>query len=110
MATRELKRLRQRVWEGEQSWHYEALWQLTNGDRVLVNIKRNAYDSQSHAHAQLFSPTARRWNTVVSLPITLLHCRELNYVTKNVRPSVFERDEKTLLDEVMVVLDLPESQ
>lgn len=98
------ERLTQRVWNGSQSWNYEAMWQL-RADRVRVRLRRNYMDEQSHLEVDVFSEDARAWNRIVWRPMTPeVECYGVSYVAKDVGAADFLTDEAALLDEAELVL------
>jgi hypothetical protein len=103
-----MKRLTQKVWNASQSWYYEALWEVVDR-KIRVDIRRNAFDHQSGARAQIFDPDQVRWNVIATIPQPQMSCLHLSYAQRNpATPEDFEQDEQRLLDEVKLILVSPE--
>ena len=93
-----------RVWNAGQSWHYQGVW-LVCGRKVRIDIRRNAYDMQSHLRAEVFDPVANNWNELCSQPIEVAACKAISYVDKQEKVMLpFRLDAKALLDEAAVIL------
>lgn len=60
--------------DGTQSVAYQATWSRSCGPisrrrevAIMVDIRRNSYDNQSHAAVKVFDPTALKWNDLAHL-------------------------------------------
>ena len=97
------KCLNRRRWNTDQSWHFEALYQI-RGRAVRARIRRNAYDNQSSRVAELFD--GDKWNVLVALPIGS-EFKDVSYVQPNVtgpQVGLFEKAADDLADEVEQLL------
>ena len=92
-----------RAWQGEQSWWFQGTWR-TAGVVVRVSIRRNAYDEQSWARAEIFSPAALAWNLVASRTIKECRCKGVSYLQATVSAVDFSADAAALVDEVRRVV------
>jgi hypothetical protein len=63
----------------DQSWNYKSVIKV-NGVSLKVDIRRNAYDFQSHAIVYRWDGT--KWQNVWSKPITSCNCKSVSYVGK----------------------------
>lgn len=97
-----MRKLTQKIWKANQSWHYEALWQV-NDRRIKISIRRNAFDEQNHCVAKMFD--GDKWNGIASTPHSRMNCNHLSYMQPN-PPTVkdFQTDEDILLAEVKMIL------
>jgi len=100
-----------KLYNVDQSWHYETLWELEQGKRrhkVKVEICRNAYNFQSYGRASLFSPTHMQWTCVAETPGPQLTCLGLSYVMTDASPHLKELEADTfkLIYEVGQLLDI----
>lgn len=93
-----------KTWSEQQNgrWCFDALWDI-GGRRVKVSIRIDSYDMQSHAHAEIFDPSANRWNRVADIPYPKMASLGKAYA-KVVPSAQFALDEATLLDEVRALL------
>lgn len=98
-----MKRLTEKVWQNNQSWYYEALWIFDDNTKAKVEIRRNAFDNQSHANISFYNPDQLKWNRIASIPCTQMKCLNLSYIQKNVMAHDFAEDELTLLEEARMV-------
>lgn len=88
-----------------QTWEYRRTVKLPNGTKVRLTLQRNAYDFQSHAYSEAFSPTDLRWNRIDSVPFTnALCCFNVSYVEKMPDVTKFKADAKMLLKRALMVL------
>lgn len=92
-----MKIIKERTWNSDQSWHYEKIVVHPDGFRFRVQIKRNAYDTQSYARVSTWT-TEEGWEVVTTDPIEVCACAGINYVMKNVRNADFKADAERLLD------------
>ena len=89
------KVISERFYKKSHSWRYERTVAVDD-HRLLIDIKRNAYDEQSHAVVSRWSGS--EWKTVVMLPIELMSCQVVSYVHKEeqARRELFEQDADAL--------------
>ena len=106
--------LSERTWQASQSWYYEAIWEMTAGDtttKLRIDIRRNAYDEQSHAYVWAWHPQDLKWNHLRSIPVEALACLPITYVTERDRfekeemIEMFRSDRTTLLQDAAEVLN-----
>jgi hypothetical protein len=57
-----------RTWNASQSWHHEATVRVL-AHKIRIRIRRNAYDDQSYAEAQLFT-LENGWKQICHRPIS----------------------------------------
>lgn len=84
-----------------QSWEYNSVWMIGK-HKVRVEIRRNAYDNQSHRTIYLFD--GQKWNYLWHLPFATAHCKHISYVIKNIDSLAFMQDENELLLEAEKIL------
>ena len=79
-----------------QSWSYTQIVEK-EGKKLRVRIRRNAFDNQSHALAELWAGT--EWRQVISRPIEVMECRNVSYVLPLLHEDVcsFKQDTENLL-------------
>lgn len=97
-----------RTWLGRQSMDYVATWAM-HGEAVRIRIRRDFYDFQSFAVAELFDPEGRKWNRVASLPFSqmaslALRSNRLPDANEDEHEVTFYADQVELLDEVALIL------
>jgi hypothetical protein len=92
--------IRKRLWQDKQSWNYEAIYEL-NGNKVRVNIKRDAFDFQSYARAHVLD--CKQWRPITRIPYPHMHTKA-SYVSDTVTEENFTQDEKELIEEVSTLL------
>lgn len=68
------------IWEASQSLWFEQHFGF-DGELLRVQIRRNAYDDQSHAHVCCWSPISRGWNHLCQLHIKQLPISQASYVS-----------------------------
>lgn len=90
--------IRDEAWlsEGDQSWYREQVGEI-NGHKVRFKIRRNAYDAQSYARAEVWSQDRLEWSVVHSLDSARMHScanregsynvAEICYVQKTLSPA-----------------------
>lgn len=101
----EFQRHTEKLWHENQSWHYEALYRFRDY-RLKVDIRRNAYDFQSHLRVKIFDPESLKWNVLVSdamTPDQETHKVFFDGKSADIRP--FRRDTEKMLEEARLVLD-----
>lgn len=96
-------RLSQQLFSQSQSWYYKAIWNFM-GEKLEINIRRNAYDFQSHRRISIFDPKEKKWNALCSLPFDTAHCLPVSYVSQSADIKLFEADEADLLKEAELIL------
>lgn len=64
--------------------------------KIMVEIKRNAFDDQSFAVVKLW--TEKGWTFVCQKPIGECQCRSVSYVQDRVDSNLFQRDCDNLLN------------
>lgn len=94
----------ERVWQSDQSWFYDHKFITKAGTRLQVDIRRNAYDHQSWAHGFVFDPGSKKWNLIVSWPITSCHCYKISYVHSAIGLDDFAADNIRMTDEMLAIL------
>lgn len=99
-AKQQITTISERTWMAGQSWHYERTVRQP-ADTLRVCIRRNAYDDQSSASVEKWTPSG--WTQVVRWPITSCQCKRLSYVGE-ARASDFHNDAIALLAEASAVL------
>lgn len=88
-----------------QSWYFErviAYASPTRSFKLKVDIRRNAYDNQSHARVCQWDGT--KWQIVVDAPIAECECKKISYVSPNVKSLDFEADSIRLLKEALQIV------
>jgi hypothetical protein len=111
-----IKRLAEKLYRGDQSWHCDSIYEITNHaagvppQKAEVRICRNAYDFQSYGRASLFSLTDLRWNVVATTIGQKLKCLGISYTEKDELVIIRDHmkairlDEETLMREVCLIL------
>lgn len=104
MAGQISKELSKRTWNASQSWYHERLFMLLNR-KVRCQIRRNAYDEQSYARAELFD--GDKWNEIAHLNIQFWpqSLQTLSYVRTDVRDENFDGLVKLLMLEVQKIME-----
>lgn len=72
-------------YNAEQSWFLKQHFEF-KGFKVRVIIKRNAYDEQSSAIAQVLDSSVPKWNTIASIPFSQMKAHG-SYVLKALAES-----------------------
>lgn len=57
---------------GRQDYHVTRIYRLNGQDTVRVTVRRDSYQDQSHAFAEIFTP-ARTWTTLIADPASNWH-------------------------------------
>jgi hypothetical protein len=99
------KIISERCWKANQSWYYEkviAFASNTRSFKLKVDIRRNAYDDQSHARVYQWDGT--KWQLVVKYPIRDCVCQHLDYTMMNVTADSFSTDTLYLLKEALQIV------
>ena len=108
-----MKRRTERVYQGSQDWSYEAIWSGEGEGpypvphRLRVQIRRNAYDTQSWARCHRWDGT--RWELVASRTIGECASKVVSYVQSRAEVDrkglpAFREDADVLLAEAAMVL------
>jgi hypothetical protein len=93
-----MKTISRFVSQGQQSWELDGMYEHYEV-KLRVLVRRNAYDRQSYAHCDVFSPTNLCWNRLVDIPFGVMQSLPLSYV-ENDRATVdryLSMDEAELL-------------
>jgi len=79
------------VRNADNSWYWQQIREYSNKQvhRLRANIRRNAYDNQSHANIEKWSDE-RGWVIISSHPITDYPCVKVSYVTKELTDNDHE--------------------
>ena len=99
-----IKSLKRKVWNSNQSWYFESLHETDKGEKLRVDIRRNAYDNQCHARVMIFNSDEKKWNHLNSIFITDLPCSGISYVQDGITVAQFVLSEQILLDESSLIL------
>ena len=77
-----------------------------NVTQLRVDIRRNAYDEQSHRIIWIWSARDSKWNLLWSLPFDRAHCHPVSYVQTRSKVDIrlFEKDEAELLERAKEIL------
>ena len=90
-----------RVWRGRQSWHFETI--VRRHSAVFkVDIRRDAYDHQSHAIVSKWD--GDQWHNVVSNSIGECACASVSYMRDGITVDDFLPDAHRLLETAMLVV------
>ncbi|MFA7523703.1 MAG: hypothetical protein WCY71_12330 [Halothiobacillaceae bacterium] len=92
-------------YNSQQSWFAQQHYEL-NGFKVRVTIKRNAYDDQSSAIAQVLDAKTPKWNTIASIPHPQMKSNG-SYVIKSLsatQQATFKQDILTLINKAKMLL------
>ena len=100
------KCLTNKTWNQHQSWYNERLFEI-EGVRYRTHIRRNAYDFQSDALVHRFD--GEKWHQIVNIeaPLWPEDVLAISYVQSGVEAATFDRLVKALLDELLLLLGLP---
>ena len=79
-----------RVWKGSQSWEFEDILRLEDGQKLAIRIKRDSYDHQSYARVDRWD--GAKWQLVVSNTIGECVCQKISYVADKVTAADFKVD------------------
>jgi len=90
MAT---KTISKSVFNADQSWFYNEILSL-EGKKLRIEVRRNAYEMQSHAKVELWGGT--EWNQLYWLPGCQVKMKR-SYVEKGITEADFADDRKELL-------------
>jgi len=90
-----MKTIDTRFYNQDQSWWFERIVKLDDGQKLKVVIRRNAYDFQSSAVCKRWD--GNKWHLVNSMPIKDCACKPVSYVDKSPNKALFEKDAKALI-------------
>jgi hypothetical protein len=94
----------QRFWKTRQAWCYRFLTKI-EGYSVKISIKRDSYDDQSFARADVWSDAELKWNLAATIPYPDMQTLYLSYTADNGDDyHWWEWDEEALLEEVRWIL------
>jgi len=93
----------QKSWKGQQSLEYDATYALRKR-KVRVRIKRDAYDFQSYARAEVWYPKEMRWNQVAEVPYPMMESLKASYYSRAEPGRWWSTDETRLLEEAAAIL------
>lgn len=94
------------ITRGSQSWdaqHIVSVAQPESTFKVRARIRRDSYDHQSFALAEVFSPAECRWNIVINLPINETATGSL---VRSGMTSLPMDAEQALWDDLELLIDL----
>ena len=93
-----------RFYNENQSWILNYTVGIGDEHRLLVEIRRNAYDQQSYGRVSRWDGT--RWHRVVNVPISECQCRVVSYVQPEgkAREDLFVLDAYRLLEEAKKII------
>ena len=88
-----------KLYNASQSWCFTRFVDLANGKKVVIEIRRNAYDEQSYARVKVWREEHMDWSHVYSIHHTSMNCMHLSYVWDKERVSEedFQKDFEILL-------------
>jgi len=89
------------LWNARSSWNYTAITDH-EGTRLRVEIRRNAYDDQSHAICERWDGST--WQQVTSRPIEVMVSRIESYVTQTADIEKFRQDADDLRSRALAVI------
>jgi len=88
-----------------QSVYYKETGTL-NEYKVQLDIRTDSYKTQSHAIASVWSARDLKWNTVFSIPPSLMKTDEdLGYKPTAPQVTDFAADRRVLLEQLKFVLE-----
>lgn len=100
------KKLDERLWNAQQSWSYEAIYELTSGrdvHKIRIYIKRNAYDAQSHLKVERWDGS--EWKQMRYFAMTAeWFTFKVSYVDQRPDWASFRADTEELLDQAVLLL------
>lgn len=99
---------------GRQSLNFKGVYQF-GILKLLIDIKRDAYDFQSHATISVWRSEALSWSVVASIPYSKMDANaefidpytkaeDLKHISNAEAISAFARDEKELLEKAKFIL------
>ena len=96
------KEINEHLFKRSQSWHYHWIGKLGKKS-VKIEIKRNAYDSQSGIRG--FVMTNDTWSKIVYRPIISSPVKEISYVDKNPDIQLFQTERDSVLEELSQLIE-----
>lgn len=94
------------MWFGQQTANFREICEI-NGLRFQIEVKRDAYDMQSHGIASVWSNERKEWSRVYSIPGQLLDIKEgILYGTPRKELSVvdFYKDTQALIENAVKIV------
>lgn len=64
------EKISERHWQGSQSWNFQRVTRLEDGQTIRTTIKRDAYDDQSYGKVERWD--GEKWRGVVRVPLSEL--------------------------------------
>jgi hypothetical protein len=111
------QRLSENYSNGTQSVNYTALYKIL-GEKIRIKIKKDSYDFQSHAIAEIFqnSTAAKKWERLASIPFAnmevnkkgVFYQRKVNesgHGLTTEEKNAFQKDIIRLLKEATLILE-----
>ena len=77
------------VRNANQSWVWQEIRKY-DGHTLRANIRRNAYDDQSFANIEVFSPTAG-WLVIASHPVSDFPCADVSYTQRDMSDAMGDK-------------------
>lgn len=96
------KLISEQLYNQNQSWYFIKIIEIQS-HKIKVDIRRNAYDNQSHATIERWNGS--EWKLVYQKPIMDCKCKVVSYVEKNVEKTLFEADANELIDTAIKILE-----
>jgi len=90
------------TWDGDQNRNHLALIDVVDGHKVQIKIKRDSYEFQSSAIAQVWSGT--QWKTVATTPYPRMVTVAIASHYKDITDKLFEAEINTLMYKVLWIL------
>jgi hypothetical protein len=87
--------VRERLWNANQSWHYERIVRFLDYT-LRVRIRRNSADFQSSAAVERWSGD-NGWQQVAASHIAECACQSASYVTSSTPQRPFDADADRLI-------------
>jgi len=85
------KLISERVWNQDQSWEYEHVFNLNDGDHIMrTTIRRNAYDAQSFGKVERWD--GAEWKLVLTRSIDEMEDEVigLSFVERGISSHIFD--------------------
>jgi hypothetical protein len=83
------------------SWNYQKVMK-SDRHTLKIDIRRNAYDEQSHARVERWSGT--KWELVWEEPITACECKAISYTADHIDTECFRNDAGALMRTALDIL------
>ena len=98
------ERKTQRVWKGQQSWNYRAIWTVRD-KKVRITIKVDSYAFQSYGRAEILNETKDQWHSIASIPgEQSATYQKIGAYDRDITAAAFEEDERQLIAEIDLIL------